>query len=483
MLIIIPLPIIILIIMEMVSLNIIEDTISNFENIIFEKVSDEIEFTYEDAYQTIYNIKVDEDINKYLRSKERNYYTEYEIFKSFNKIIKRNKNIDEIALYLHSYDYVLSTNSGMSTYDYKKKYYKNFDGEQEKYKISNLYMSSIHFYRNSEGNNILITDIGDNNKLIIKLKDIYILEKLNNIFINKNDNVYIILNNKMLVSTNSNKDDDLAKELTKCYNENKDKLKIKDLNYHLKFREITKKGIILVYAKPENIQYLSVKFSKALGISCIILCIILLFIAVLLTTNRNYAPIKRLFDMLKDDGDYFQELNYGNLEKYIKSYKEQNKNMKIKLKKYEDDIKELYLGKLLISGLSHSISKEDIKLWGFYGKFYTVTMFLFENQEKEQDLIGDYKKEILKAYIEQYLKDYIYYMIENKSNIYFIINGNGNTEDEFYKDVKNKNFQLLDEFIKVENIYCSTYISKCFKTLDDVHKGYYQVNNMRKKLY
>ena len=204
MIMLIPVPVIILIVVEIVALNTIQDTIEEYEDAIFEKVADELGADYESSLQLMRDIRTEEKLTQYLRQDERNYYKEYELFKILNQNIKRNSNIQEIYIYFPSYDYILSSSSSKDSREYHEKYYTNsyeeWIGELTEHMDSEIVMEE-----NSQGETILVSGTGYESMnqavVVIKLNTKYMTDRLKSICDNGEERAWLLYEKQILAMT------------------------------------------------------------------------------------------------------------------------------------------------------------------------------------------------------------------------------------------------------------------------------------------
>lgn len=488
-LVIIPFPIIVLLIVEMLSLYLIEDTVSDFEDIIMNKVVEELSQSYESAYQVMYNVKNDEDINKYLRNGSRDYWQEYQIYKELNEKTEGHHNIEEMYIFFPQYEYVLSTRFGMDSYSYHSKYYSNtYEEWVDDLRQGSQGSSWVGIDKDTDQNNVLICSIGydtaNQAQLVLRLNNEYLLKLLKSMCFHGGDEAFILYDNQVMISTKQiQQEDHIAQQMLLRKKENRNRLEIDGVNFQLKFHTVSKKGFTLVYAVPENLQYTAVYISKIVGFCAIFFCIIILVWSSFMVSKRNYVPIKRLLEIIREDGCDFKEIDYKTAESYIKTSKERNKQIQLKMQKYEEDVKQLYLGKMLLYGMV-KVDTIQVENWGFYGTYYVVLMYTFESSEIERKEFykEDYRKDIVQEYVQKYMENYTScYITENEKKIYCVLNGDGTSEEEFLEDIKRRNEEIRTALTKKESLYCDSYISSCCHYLDEIHNGYIEVNQMNKE--
>lgn len=65
--------------------------------------------------------------------------------------------------------------------------------------------------------------------------------------------------------------------------------------------------------------------------------------------------------------------------------------------------------------------------------------------------------------------------------MYCVLNGNGENDQIFSGAVRERNRVLVENLTRVENLYCDAYMSGCFMSIYDIHQGYFEVKQVKKK--
>lgn len=482
-LIIIPLPMIILIVVELFSLHTIEDTILEFENILFAEMGDELGNSYENAYQVMYDIKKDEELVQYLREEDRNYYSEYQILKTLNRTLNQNNSLEEIYIYFPRYDYILSTQSGMSSQEYHRKNI-GIDYQEWIETLKRDRPEQISLETDAEGESVLISSLDyerrEAARIVVRLKRSYLEERLESLCFGEEGRAYIIYKDQMLAASTGERQRELAGRLEQARESGERTMEIEGRRYFLKMRAVSKKGPILVCAIPEGLPYLAMKMTMYLGVGAVILCGLVLAGAAILATNHNYAPIKRLFTILKEEDGVLGEMDYGAMETYAENARNQMRQLRLKLDRYESDVKNLYMGKMLLADPTRPVSEEEMKEWGFSGRFYVVAMYAFDGVDagKGQE---DYRKDVVVEYVKEYIKNAVCcYAMEKNNRVYCVLNG-GLEEEEFCTGIRTANEELTASLAEVEKLYCDSYLSRPFSQVGEIGEGYLEVNQARKR--
>lgn len=484
----IPLPIAILIVVEMYSLNLIHSTILDFESAVYESVVAETEDIFESIYTVVYDLKYDNQLKEYFNESSKDSLQTYNAYKVLETARIKNGYIEEIAAYIAHRDFVLSTKSSMDSKNYHASFYNNsYDEWIEEISGGKEICFGISIQEVS-GETVFITNVilDDKNvvKLIIKVKEQNILEVLKRICVHEKDQVFLLYNNQMLMSTRGETDDMLAEQLSQHYYEGSKEFQIDNLTYQLQIRSVFPKNMFLVYAMPENVWYSSVRKANIFGAAMVIVCCIVLLVSILIVSYRNYMPIKRLIAVLSDNERNVSKISYDNLEICAKQFRNEKKQILLKMKEYERNIKELYLEKLLTSDFNVYIAEEQIETWGFSGKYFIVLLYIFVGADMEQEKSNEvmYCKEILQTYITKYLSGVVCcYLMEKDGKVYCILNGDGESPKEFYDNVNTQNLYMIEKLAKVEFLYCNNYMSRCFVNLEDIYLGYCEVNKIYQK--
>lgn len=487
MLVIIPFPVILLIVVELVSLHAIQDTITDYEDEIYDQVAEDLKSSYESAILVMRDMRREENLLQYLRQDERNYYQEYELYQMMNRTLKRNHNLSEFSVYFPEYEYVVSTSGSKKSRAYHETFYSNSYEEWEKNQTEHM-DGQIVLKKDSDGTVVLRSSVGYESMkqvvITVKFDGDYTKELLKKLCNNEQERAWLLYGKQMLGSTQGENDDAMAENLLESHFRQEDLVKLEEKKFSLKVREISRDGLFLVYGVPDGIEYFVVEMIKILAVISVILCLVVLVCAIVLAANHNYTPIKRLFDILRQGDSTVSEMDYDVMEGYAKNFHKQKQQMQMKLKQYEDNVKNLYLGELLLTDTNRKISQEQVERWGFCGKFFVVVMYQFEENEveTEQERKEEYRKDILEEYIKEYLKECVCcYLVERNSRVYCVLNGNGENDQIFSGAVRERNRVLVENLTRVENLYCDAYMSGCFMSIYDIHQGYFEVKQVKKK--
>lgn len=487
MLVIIPFPVILLIVVELVSLHAIQDTITDYEDEIYDQVAEDLKSSYESAILVMRDMRREENLLQYLRQDERNYYQEYELYQMMNRTLKRNHNLSEFSVYFPEYEYVVSTSGSKKSRAYHETFYSNSYEEWEKNQTEHM-DGQIVLKKDSDGTVVLRSSVGYESMkqvvITVKFDGDYTKELLKKLCNNEQERAWLLYGKQMLESTQGENDDAMAENLLESHFRQEDLVKLEEKKFSLKVREISRDGLFLVYGVPDGIEYFVVEMIKILAVISVILCLVVLVCAIVLAANHNYTPIKRLFDILRQGDSTVSEMDYDVMEGYAKNFHKQKQQMQMKLKQYEDNVKNLYLGELLLTDTNRKISQEQVERWGFCGKFFVVVMYQFEENEveTEQERKEEYRKDILEEYIKEYLKECVCcYLVERNSRVYCVLNGNGENDQIFSGAVRERNRVLVENLTRVENLYCDAYMSGCFMSIYDIHQGYFEVKQVKKK--
>lgn len=487
MLVIIPFPVILLIVVELVSLHAIQDTITDYEDEIYDQVAEDLKSSYESAILVMRDMRREENLLQYLRQDERNYYQEYELYQMMNRTLKRNHNLSEFSVYFPEYEYVVSTSGSKKSRAYHETFYSNSYEEWEKNQTEHM-DGQIVLKKDSDGTVVLRSSVGYESMkqvvITVKFDGDYTKELLKKLCNNEQERAWLLYGKQMLGSTQGENDDAMAENLLESHFRQEDLVKLEEKKFSLKVREISRDGLFLVYGVPDGIEYFVVEMIKILAVISVILCLVVLVCAIVLAANHNYTPIKRLFDILRQGDSTVSEMDYDVMEGYAKNFHKQKQQTQMKLKQYEDNVKNLYLGELLLTDTNRKISQEQVERWGFCGKFFVVVMYQFEENEveTEQERKEEYRKDILEEYIKEYLKECVCcYLVERNSRVYCVLNGNGENDQIFSGAVRERNRVLVENLTRVENLYCDAYMSGCFMSIYDIHQGYFEVKQVKKK--
>ena len=74
------------------------------------------------------------------------------------------------------------------------------------------------------------------------------------------------------------------------------------------------------------------------------------------------------------------------------------------------------------------------------------------------------------------------YQAHDRMKTYIVVlNGNGENDQMFSEAVRERNRVLVENLTSVENLYCDAYMSGCFMSINEIHQGYFEVKQVKKK--
>lgn len=229
MLVIIPFPVILLIAVELVSLHAIQDTITEYEDGIYDQVAEDLKNSYESALLVMRDMRREENLLRYLRQDERNYYKEYELYQMMTQTLKRNRNLSELSVYFPADECVVSTTGSKESRAYHETFYSNSYETWEKEQTEHM-DGQIVLEKDSDGTVVLRSSIGYESMkqavVTVKFKGAYIKELLNKLCNNEQERAWFLYGTQMLAATQGENDDALAKNLLEAHLKQEDLVKL-----------------------------------------------------------------------------------------------------------------------------------------------------------------------------------------------------------------------------------------------------------------
>lgn len=357
---IIPVPVVVIIIVELASLFMMERMADDFELQTISRVLNQVDQDFQQANLAMVNMKNDEIISGYTKKSERDYYEETEIFAQLRKIMA-GYNIEEIYLYFPEYEYVLSSdNGGRESKLYQSdKYQCSYEEWLEAIDGSWRGKFQTIVGSNGEIKNIVSSNISNFNsqnraQAVVQLSNTYLRNILSGLSLRGGEEAFVCSQNGMVISTLEGQGDELSVQLLECREKEKTSIRVNDISYKLKFAHSDKTELTLVYATPKGVSYSVLSFAKVFAVTVSILGTIVLIVLAFLAADKNYLPIHYLLNTVRDedkDLDQNQTMDdLGDLEAYVKKTIHTREEMNRKIKQYEEDMRLLYLGQILFQG-------------------------------------------------------------------------------------------------------------------------------------
>jgi AraC-like DNA-binding protein len=494
-LLIVPVPIIVMIMIELVSLHLLEKTVTDFEGDIMKRVQGEIDLNFQEATRIMIQIKKDARIAEYVKADERDYYEEKVVCDRLMEYVTGHDNIEDAYVYFPDHDLVLSTLWGMDSFTYHQKYYKNsYDEWLSQISSGDAWRGKfkITLGKDLENRSILASSIGGSRarhsaQVVVQLKNDYLKSLLREFCTWEGDEAFLYSDDGMILSTY--KGDvpagTILEELRKCREEGTSVMKLQESSYTVQYVSSSKTGMTLVYASSKELSHTAVSFIKKFGILIVCGCTMLLIFLAFAVARKNYKPIKHLNDMIKNADKDMDIHDYEDLETYV----ENSVHIREEIKHYEEDIKHLYLGRILFRGILTPPSYRKAVEWGFHleGGHFTILLFVLDfKDEVQQDPLFDESSlknsrvDILDAYMKEvYAELDSVYILEEKDNIYCILNWHGMEENAFEDMLERKNAKLKKTLSEMEGMFCDIYASDSYMSLGEIHQGYRMVNQRR----
>lgn len=483
---IIPIPIGIILIIELVSIHMIEETVGNFETSIMSRLLGEVESDIENAYATMVKVKNDENLVAYVRKSERDFWEERELQEKLEIVLSGQKAINEIYVYFEEYDYVLSTSSGIGSTLYHQKNYKN-SYEEWMEKISGNFRSKFRIVmeEDSEGRLLLVSSVGDSiylykSQVVFELNVDYIRELLQELCFQSGEEAFLFSDKGVMINTYQGEDKkELEKQIRECVENKEDKMEFGNAFYNLRSVKSAKHGMTLVYAVPQGIGHAAVNMTKTIGSVAIVFCAGMLIVISFVVANKNYSPILYLFNVIKEtetDTNISIE-DYSTLENYVRNSVQTKGELRKKIKEYEDDVKSYHLSKLLFRGKTGENTEIQMKKWGFTGRFYAVLLCVFEGRGETEEVLEPqeegWQKDLLEDYVQEYFgKMGSFYILEENRKYYCLLNGNEYSAEVYERKLTEAAEKMKQNLVKSEGFAGEVYISGQYEGISELHKGY-----------
>ena len=488
---ILPVSIILIIVAEVASLLMMDRLSGDFESRTVSRVLNQVDQDFQQAYMISQKLKSDETLLSYVRKSERDYYSEWEVFDRLRSIISGYNNIEEIYLYFPAYEYVISSDSGgkESRVFQADKYADSYDEWLDA--LNNGVMGQFQTIAGADGKqkSIITTQLTNTDSLnmaraVVVLSEAYLEDLLKGLSLRGGEEAFVLSDNGLVTGTLSGQGDELAIQLQNCREKNLSDLHIGEKNYKLNFSRSAKTGLVLVYAVLKGASYSATAFAKFFGVTVSVVGAIFLIFLCFLVARRNYLPIQYLLNSVRDaDKDLEQSQvmdDLGDLEIYVKKTIRTRQEMNEKIRQYEADMRELYLGQLLFQG--KLTEEESLKSQlDFTGNRYAVLMCVFEETESVEEVLEEGvaeadKREILKEYIQECFPELSrFYVLEGRDGFFCVLNGDGETKEAFRQQLSAERDRMKTLLADEEKIFCNCYLSESGEDLEAVHKGYEEV--------
>ena len=328
------------------------------------------------------------------------------------------------------------------------------------------------------------TDSLNTARAVVVLSGDYLEDLLKGLSLRGGEEAFVLSDNGLVTGTLSGQGDELAIQLRNCQEKELSDLRIGEKNYKLSFSRSSKTGLILAYAVLKGASYSATAFAKVFGVTVSIVGALFLVFLCFLVAKRNYLPIQYLLNSVKDaDKDLEQSQvmdDLGDLEIYVKKTIRTRQEMNEKIRQYEADMRELYLGQLLFQG--KLTEEESLKSQlDFTGNRYAVLMCVFEETESVEEVLEEGvaeadKREILKEYIQECFPELSrFYVLEGRDGFFCVLNGDGETKEAFRQQLSAERDRMKTLLADEEKIFCNCYLSESGEDLEAVHKGYEEV--------
>ena len=477
-----------------------EKEAEGFRSVALEQLTGEVNQEFWSAYQLIKRVKNSELIVSYAKSKERDYWTEYQIHKYMSKVLV-GTNLETAYLYFPQYEMVFSVTGGVeSGYFHELNYGGSFEEWQEALK-SRWNGKSVQLSgKSGERRNLIVSSVLNSGKqdspvtIAVQIRNEYMDQMAANLQLEEHDKLLIYNSNGII---GSSFDADAQKELAELFQaagwRDGDRVSFGGITYAVRIRYSSQYGLTFVYASPKDMTHSSFVFVRVYSAVALGLCIVLSILLCLALTNRNYSPIKRIFGLFREAGNEDRAVveDYDKMERYINDYIARNQKLQSTVKRYEEDYRKIYLEKILYGRIPYREGiEEGGRLYGLGLDAPWFAVVLYELAEtSEEGLFGmpeeagvEVLRDSLGAYIEEKM-EYVarFYIIEEQNGCIAVLNGEAADAKEFGDRIRRDNAAVLEEMEVQEEICCEAYVSDGLEGLARLQEGYEQLRQRQKE--
>ncbi len=490
------LPMLISIILAAAFIMNLEEEAEGFRGVALEQLTGEVNQEFWSAYQLINRVKNSELIVSYAKSKQRDYWTEYQIHKYMSKVLV-GTNLETAYLYFPQYEMVFSVTGGAeSDYFHGQNYETSFEEWQEALK-GKWNGNAVQLRgKGAERRNLIVSSIQNSGSqdapvaIAVEMQNEYMDRLASNLQLEKHDRILIYSANGVVgASFDAYVQEGLSEMLQAVGWKDGETIHYDGITYEVRVRYSSKYGLTFVYASPKDILHSSFAFIRVYSVVALLLCAAISVVLCLVTTNRNYGPIKRIFGLLQADGDREVPEDYDKMERHINDYISRNQKLQSAVKRYEEDYKKVYLEKILYGRIPYRESiEEGGRLYGLGLDAPWFVVALYEMAEtSEEGLFGmagedgvEMLENSLSAYMEEKM-EYVsrFYIVEEHNGCIAVLNGEGRDAEEFRDRICRDNAAILEEMEVQEGICCEGHVSQGLDGLARLHEGYGQ---LRRKL-
>lgn len=480
-LIIVPVPVIITAIAVLVSLHLLEGTVEEFETQARERIMNEIELSLEDVTLTMMQTRKNEIILDYIRNDERDYYEEHRVVDALQEIIAGHNNVEEIYLYLPRTDMVFSTFYGVESFLWHDRNYSNSYEEWLSW-MDSSWRGRFRIIPGADGEikNILSGSIGEgqyNAQIVVQMDQDYLRDIAEKLCFYEGEEVFLFSANGMMMATYGEGDrKELGERVLDCVRDEDRKIQINGSSYDIRTTSSAKRNLLLVTVSPGKSNHISVLYTKIFGAFAILLSIVLLGILSYVTASKNYRPIRKINYLIKEADGTRDIRNYEDIESYVHTSAHDLQEMRRKIVRYEEDMNNLHLGRILFRGAAAPPGNALHRVLG--RRYFAVLLFVFDQSgETEEELLQIGGKNVLKDILYAYVSECLpmagaFCILEENENLYCVLNGD---DREVFLGISDQCGRLKDSLAEEERISCDIFVSQIYKELCLIHAGYEEV--------
>jgi len=493
------------------SLSIIQKQINNTREINFNNVNKEIRNVFSSAASLVNKISVDETVMNYAKQTSRDYWVEYKIKRYIENSMSLHNDIEACFIYFPQHNYVISNSAGFKSSSFCNRYYnieyekwlRYLDFRENGIKLVNITNDKSILY-DADSYIWLIKKISLYHKTsqpviaVVQINKKTLIRKIRQMSIAADDEFFIHDGKKILMSTL--KRDDVLPIFRGIINgqyQDGEKLNFNDKSYQISSENLSLFGLtsVHVFIDLDVSQANRAKYFAGFGL---FFCIVITIAYCIAFSKKHSEKPKKILSLLEegisdkighkrevtvhnaiDDSNRQVFINeYATIEKLVKEYIKDYAAIAEVYNRQSSKLKELYLEKLLLKGLSDEYDlKEFMKLANnnTLNDGYAITLYvpidecdISESEDSQKYNAARVSKGILERTYNHLIPegDSIYIIIMENNHLVCIhnlsieaVNEQGKTLSEIVEKSVNilNSLQDTEYTVFVSNVYKSAY--------------------------
>lgn len=487
--IVLAIPIVINILVAAVSLASIQQEMERYERSMLTKAEDEVERAYTDAFQIMNWIRNNEMVINYTKSDQRNYYTEFQLSRLIGDVTASYSIMEMVYLYFPESDYVISSlSSGESRYFCSASYRTSYEEWQELMDAEWRGKRGILEGKNGSRKNVIVSSVlggqlySGKAILVIQLDTDKLEKKLSGLKLNQEDEMIVYSQDTIIYSTVFEADSVKKLQISGIENGLRT-LRLNGERY--KIREYSgENGLRILYLENRRRSNSVILFNGIFVGVTVGIYVLLSFVLSFFITKKNFMPIQKIFSLYKEEGQENWLNDYETMEYYVRNQIFRSKHMSNTLKLYENDLKTVYLERMLHGKILYLDSiKEGAAMYDLqFAEGYNIVILYIMNTAEEEEDNGLTKRELLNELIKEYIVSARqYYLLEEEDCFVAVLNGLAESAAVFYTRFEEENRAMIHDAEKAEEFSFECFVSAPFERLDEMHNAYMQVCASRRK--